>query len=79
LTIDSTPCHTFTTWLVQAGVSLYEAQKLLGHSSISTTQIYAHLAARELHGAVNGISLDMVGIEASQQNILQKGANVRSI
>ena len=50
--------HTFATWLVQAGVSLYEVQKLLGHSSISTTQIYAHLAASELHGAVNRISLD---------------------
>jgi len=49
--------HTFATWLVQEGVSIYEVQKLLGHSSISVTQIYSHLAASELHGAVNKISI----------------------
>ncbi len=68
--------HTFATWLVQAGVSLYEVQKLLGHSSISTTQIYAHLAASELHGAVNRISLDIRGTEAPQEEIPHKGANI---
>ncbi len=51
--------HTFATWLVQEGVSIYEVQKLLGHSSISVTQIYSHLAASELHGAVNKISLHL--------------------
>lgn len=49
--------HTFATWLVQSGASLYEVQKLMGHSSISTTQIYAHLSASELHGAVNRIAM----------------------
>ncbi len=51
--------HTFATWLVQEGVSIYEVQKLLGHSSISVTQIYSHLAASELHSAVNKISLPL--------------------
>ncbi len=51
--------HTFATWLVQEGVSIYEVQKLLGHSSISVTQIYSHLAASELHGAVNKISIPL--------------------
>ena len=49
--------HTFATWLVQEGVSIYEVQKLLGHSSISVTQVYSHLAASELHGAVNKIQV----------------------
>jgi site-specific recombinase XerD len=44
--------HTVATWLVQEGVSIYEVQKLLGHSNISVTQVYSHLAASELHGAV---------------------------
>jgi len=51
--------HTFATWLVQEGVSIYEVQKLLGHSSISVTQVYSHLAASELHGAVNKISVSL--------------------
>ncbi len=49
--------HTFATWLVQEGVSIYEVQQLLGHSSISVTQVYSHLAASELHGAVNKIQV----------------------
>lgn len=48
---------TFATWLVENGVSLYEAQKLLGHSSITVTQIHAHLAPNEVHKTVNRISL----------------------
>jgi integrase len=51
--------HTFATWLVQAGVSIYEVQKLLGHSSVAMTQIYSHLAPTELHSAVNRIALEL--------------------
>jgi site-specific recombinase XerD len=47
--------HTFTTWLVQEGVPIYEVQKLLGHSSLGMTQKYAHLAGGDLHSAVNEI------------------------
>ena len=51
--------HTFATWLVQEGVSIYEVQKLLGHSNISVTQIYSHLESSELHRAVNKIHVVM--------------------
>jgi len=51
--------HTFATWLVQDGVSIYEVQKLLGHSSVKVTEVYSHLAASELHSAVNRISLPL--------------------
>jgi site-specific recombinase XerD len=44
--------HTFASWLVQKGVSLYEVSKLLGHADIKTTQIYAHLRSDDLRNAV---------------------------
>ncbi len=45
--------HTFASILVNQGVSLYEVQKLLGHSSISITQRYAHLSNESLKNAVD--------------------------
>ena len=44
--------HTFASWLVQKGVSIYEVSKLLGHADIKTTQIYAHLRNEDLRNAV---------------------------
>jgi len=36
--------HSFASWLVQNGAPIYEVQKLMGHSTIQVTEIYAHLA-----------------------------------
>ena len=47
--------HTFASLLVQDGVDLYTVSKLLGHSSIKMTEIYAHLAPDTLQAAVAGI------------------------
>jgi len=38
--------HTFATQLLNAGVPLTTLQKLLGHDSITTTQLYARLSDR---------------------------------
>ena len=44
--------HTFASWLVMSGVSLYKVSNLLRHSSIEMTERYAHLAPDHLHDAV---------------------------
>jgi integrase len=49
--------HTFASWLVQDGVSLYEVQKLLGHSSSKVTEIYSHLQPEQMHNTVNRIDI----------------------
>ncbi|HOJ04979.1 MAG TPA: site-specific integrase [Bacteroidota bacterium] len=49
--------HTFASWLVQDGVSLYQVGKLLGHSTIRVTQMYAHLQPDAMHDLVERIQL----------------------
>jgi integrase/recombinase XerD len=44
--------HSFASNLVQKGVSLYVVKELLGHSSISTTEVYSHLNVESLREAV---------------------------
>ena len=44
--------HTFATRLVQAGVDLYEVQKLLRHKSPIMTQRYAHHFSESLRDGV---------------------------
>ncbi len=44
--------HAYASHLVMAGVDLASVQKLLGHSSITTTMIYAHVAQEHLKAEV---------------------------
>lgn len=45
--------HSFASNLVQNGANIYTIQKLLGHSNISTTQIYSHLNQENLINTIN--------------------------
>ena len=44
--------HSFASILVQKGASIYVVKELMGHSDISTTQIYSHLRKENLIDAI---------------------------
>ena len=52
--------HSFASFLVNSGCTLYEVQKILGHHNPKVTMRYAHLAQESLLRAVNmvGENLD---------------------
>jgi len=56
--------HTFASHYVMRGGSLVKLQAILGHASIRTTQVYAHLAPDHLSGATSILE----GLGASKIN-----------
>ena len=51
--------HTFASHLVINGASIYDVQKLLGHRSISMTQVYAHLSEDATRRAVDLLNFNV--------------------
>jgi site-specific recombinase XerD len=44
--------HTCASWLIEAGEPIVYVKEILGHSSITTTMIYAHAREEHLRDAV---------------------------
>ncbi|RJQ61052.1 MAG: site-specific integrase [Stygiobacter sp.] len=59
--------HSFASNLAQRGVSIYTIKELLGHSSITTTQIYSHLNMESLREAVNKLDTGCKLLDAGNQ------------
>lgn len=53
--------HSFSSFLINNGRSLYEIQHILGHSDPKVTQRYAHLSTKSLQDAANSASMMIRG------------------
>lgn len=67
--------HSYASFLINAGRSLYEVQKLLGHTEIKTTQRYAHLSQETLLDATN-LAARAVGVAFSAPTLGSYGADI---
>lgn len=67
--------HTFATTVTLAnGVPLETVSKLLGHTKLSTTQIYARVLEKKISEDMNMLRLKLVSMEKSDSSLIDKSA-----
>jgi integrase len=67
--------HTFASRLVMAGVDLATVQKLMGHSSITTTMRYAHLARPHIEDSVLVLDPKLQSSCTHSETVLERRRN----
>ncbi|MGD0663760.1 MAG: site-specific integrase [Syntrophorhabdales bacterium] len=53
--------HTFASWMLEAGASIYTVSKLLGHKTIVMTERYGHVSDGTLQDAVRAFEKGIAG------------------
>jgi len=57
--------HSFASMLINSGRTIYEVQRILGHSDTKVTERYAHLDQKTLQDAANTVSVAIRGAGAT--------------
>ena len=62
--------HTFASYLTMRTGNIRAVQKLLGHKSIRTTEVYSHLSDRHLQGVVGQLPGSEMGANLGAKLVL---------
>lgn len=66
--------HQYASFLINNGRTLYEVQKILGHSNPKVTERYAHLAMATLHDAASSASIAIKGATKPSPEVTKEAA-----
>lgn len=65
--------HTYATHLLEGGASILDISELLGHSNVSTTQIYTHVEFEKTRKIYNS-AFSKLGLETGKKGFITQGA-----